>query len=1130
MAALELRFFGDLSIHQDGVPLTALKSKKGLALVCYLAVTGRAYTRPALAGLLWPDIPEANALLNLRKALHLLKQHLAPYLLISRHTIALNKAASIWLDAAEFESQAFRQADAAQLQAAADLYRGDFLSDFYLPDSAAFEEWAAAHRAEYRRLALEALSLLADYHLANAHYENAAVYARRQLAMDDLLENAHRQLMTALARSGHRSAALVQYETCRQILDQTLGVAPSAATARLAEQIRQDEGGELDRDETVTPGTGSPAADQPLPPSTHSLPTPSTPFIGREAELAILSQYLADSAIRLVTILGPGGVGKTRLALAAAERQMNSQHPAPFSDGVYYVSLASIATADAIAPTIAEAVGFTFYKGDEPKAQLLRYLRPKNMLILLDNFEHLLDGVDLLDELGQTAPNVKLLVTSRERLNLQAEHLLYLGGLTLPQTNAAGEEDSSVDLSSYSSIQLFCQSARQVQPGFALTASNQADVLAICRLVQGMPLGIVLATTWLALLTPPEIVAEMGRDLDFLATEIANVPARQRSLRAAFNHSWRLLNQHNRKVFARLSVFSGGFSRDAAQAVSGASLLDLQVLVNKSLVYSTAAGRYEVHELLRQFAAEQLGLVEENYHSAHDRLSAYYCAFLQEYSEAWYTARQLEALEAVTQEADNIRQAWQWALDQEEWSRLLPAMDSWQWYHQLRLRIMEFDAVCRTIVVRTEEQADVALDGLRLRAKALAWLGWSAPDESTALHLSQQAVDLLERLELAGQDTRLEKALVLSNRALRRTGTEDPQAVQQDHEQCLVLFEALDKPWGIAQSLQRLGVAAWQSGSSVSALDKIQAALFIRQELGDLRAEAESRHALGMITSSLGHQDLAERFYREALALGQRLGDQMAPTRYRINLARSLLWNGKQEEAQHLARESLDLALALAYPLYEAYARSCLAQILLHGGQYERARREADTARVILNKFKGSLQLPDGGTLSLTLAELALVEHAYSQAELIFSQSQAELQYGWPGLAVFVSAGLGYTACCQGQLEAARGHLTAGLERALVSKAYVPAVYTLPFVGHLLVTAGHVERGATIWDMSQAHPFVAHSVWFADLVGKKIPIVTPRLAPGQNTPVQSDDRLQSLWTTVKIFLDELVESKFCGSV
>jgi predicted ATPase/DNA-binding SARP family transcriptional activator len=1121
MATLELRLLGDLSIVQEGVPLTALKSKKGLALMCYLAVTGRTYTRSALAGLLWPDIPETNALLNLRKALHLLKQHLAPFLLISRQTIAFNQAAPIWLDVTEFAARTVGQPDAAQLRAAAALYRGDFLSDFYLADSAAFEEWAAAHRAEYRGLALEALSQLADHHLSNAQYEDAAGYARRQLAMDDLRERAHRQLMTALARSGRRNAALVQYETCRHILADALEVAPSPATARLAEQIRQDEVGGLDLDMADVPGTETPAAELPDPPTIHSLPTQATPFIGREAELAVLGQYLADPAIRLVTILGPGGVGKTRLALAAAERQVNSRQPASFSDGVYFVPLASVSTADSLAPTIAEAVGFHFYERDEPKAQLLRYLSSKNILLLLDNFEHLRDGVDLLDELGQTALAVKLLVTSRERLNLQTEHLFHIGSLTLPQGDEAGEGDPPVDLGSYSAIQLFCQSARQVQPGFTLTAGNRADVLAICRLVQGMPLGIVLATTWLTLLTPPEIVAEIGRDLDFLSTEMTDMPARQRSLRAAFNHSWRLLNEHERTVFAQLSIFDGGFSRDAAQAVSGASLPDLQALVNKSLLYRTQAGRYEVHELLRQYADEQLRLVEEDNYRAHDRHSTYFCAFLQEYSEDWYTARQLETLAAVTQEADNIRQAWQWALVHEEWTRLLPAMDTWQWYHQWRLRIMEFDDVCRTIVARTEKQTAFSPDSLRLQAKALTWLGWSEPDQSKALHLLQQAMNLLERPEMTGHDTRLEKALALSSRAIRLSGTDNPQAVQQDHEQCLVLFEALDQQWGIAQSIQRQGIAAWLAGDCDLALDRVQTALAIRQKLGDLRAEAESKHALGMIYSSLGEMDLAERFYREALGLGRRLGDQMAPTRYKTNLARSLLWNGKREEAQHLVRESLALGKALAYPLYEAYARSNLSQILLHSGQYEQARRQTDKARFILNKEKGSLQLPDGGSLALTLAELALVESSYSQAEAAFLQSQADLKYSWPGFSVFVLAGLGHTACCQGLLEAARRHLAAGLERAMASKAYVPAVYTLPFVAHFLITAGHVERGAAIWELARTRPFVAHSIWFSDLVGKQIASVITGILPGRDTAIQTYDRSPDLWSTVEILLNEL---------
>jgi tetratricopeptide (TPR) repeat protein len=636
-----------------------------------------------------------------------------------------------------------------------------------------------------------------------------------------------------------------------------------------------------------------------------------------------------------------------------------------------------------------------------------------------------------------------------------------------------------------------------------------------------MPLGLVLAAAWLALLTPAEIVSEVSRDLDFLAAEMADLPARQRSLRAAFNHSWRLLNQHERTVFARLSIFSGGFSREAARAVSGASLQDLQTLVSKSLLYRTPAGRYEVHELLRQFAAEQLRQADQDYHTAQDRHSAYFCALLQEYREVWYTSRQLEALAAVTQEAGNIRQAWQWAQDQQEWSRLLPAMDSWQLYHQWRLRIMEFDAVCQDIVDETDRQTGVSPDGLRLQAKALTWLCWSAQDQSTALHFSQQALNRLDQLDLAGQDSRFEKALALSARALRLTGTDHPQAVQQDYEQTLALFEALDLPWGIAQSLQRLGITAWLAGEGDAALEKVGTALAIRHKMGDLRSEAESRHGLGIIYSSLGRLDLAEQFYREALALGQQLGDQIAPTRYKINLARLLLWRGQHEEAQRLASESLALGQTLAYPLYEAYARSHLGQILLHRGRYEQARLQLDQARLILTKNQGSLQLPDGGSLALTLAELALVESSFSQAESAFSQSHLDLKYAWPGFTVFVFAGLGHTACRQDQLKEARRHLAAGLEKALNSKAYVPAVYSLPFASYFLLTTGRVERGAALWEQARTHPFVAHSVWFSDLVGKQIEALTAHLLPGRDSSAPGSDGSQNLWSTVENLLGEL---------
>jgi predicted ATPase/DNA-binding CsgD family transcriptional regulator len=386
----------------------------------------------------------------------------------------------------------------------------------------------------------------------------------------------------------------------------------------------------------------------------HNLPLPPTPFVGREPELTALASYLADPATRLITILGLGGAGKTRLALAAAWNQVNRrQTPHPFAHGIYYIRLASVETADLLLPAVGEALNFHFEEGRDPQEQLLRFLSRKAMLMVLDNFEYLADSVDLIEAVGQTAPAVKLLVTSRARLNLQAEQLLPLSGMAVPDEKMGGEAMPLDRLASYSAIQLFEQCACRVQPDFVLTADNQAHVVTICRRVEGIPLGIVLAAAWLDTLTPAEIAAEMNRDLDFLAADMADAPERQRSLRAAFNHSWRLLSQQEQEILARLSVFCGGFGKEAAQAVVGATLRDLQALVNKSLLHRTPAGRYEIHELLRQFATE--GLTKATAMDMRDRHSAYYRTLLSERAEAWHAAQQLDTLRVVTQEADNIR-------------------------------------------------------------------------------------------------------------------------------------------------------------------------------------------------------------------------------------------------------------------------------------------------------------------------------------------------------------------------------------------------------------------------------------------------------------------------------------------
>jgi predicted ATPase len=811
--------------------------------------------------------------------------------------------------------------------------------------------------------------------------------------------------------------------------------------------------------------------------------------------------------------LGPGGIGKTRLALAAAEAQLNgqpTQRTPAFPQGIFFVGLARLDTADLLVPTIATALDFRFYEGSEPKEQLLGYLRRKKLLLVLDNFEHLLAGVGLVDEILTIAPGIKLLVTSREKLNRQAEQLFPIGGLALP------EEDMAVDteVTGYDAIQLFLQSAHRTRPDFALTAENESDVLRICRLVEGMPLGIVLAAAWLEMLTPQDIVAEMGRDLDFLATEMGDVPERQRSLRAVFNHSWRLLSEREQAVFRQLSVFRGGCTREAAEVITGATLRDLQSLVNKSLLFRAASGRYLIHELIRQFAAEKLAEKPDEETAVRDRHSVYYCAFLHKHTENWHTSRQLETLAAVTREADNAQPALRWALEQKEWQRLVQAVDSWGWFLDWQGRFADGEAFCRTIVEQAERQSGekaVSPDCLRLQAKALVWLGRFTVDNGAAVRRFQQSLTLLEQLELARQDTRQEKAFVLASETWKLS---DPDLERLLIEQSLALYRELGNQWGIAQGLSAHSHVDWRTGNHDSGLARAQAALTIHQGRGDRRGQAICIAMLARIHKTLGHLGEAERLKREALRLVQQIGERSRLAHRHAALAHTLLWQGKFAEAQQLAWESVAICRDLGHRAAEGWARYCLSETLLHSGQYQPARRQAASGL-----FVGSRD--DEASLYEVLGQLALVESSYVEAQAAFAKSGEILRENQYRPFDFSLAGLGYTACRQGQLQDAHRHLVEALASALAVKTYGPTLFALPAVALLLAQTGDAARAVEIWALARCHPFVGNSKWFEDVAGRELEALAASLPPEVAEAAWERGRALDLWETAAVLLAEL---------
>jgi DNA-binding SARP family transcriptional activator len=527
---LALALLGPPQVWVNGQPAIELRGQKMLALLAYLALeSGRPHRRDALAACFWPEQPEAQGMQNLRQALARLRRALddqhanPPHLLVEPHVIHFNRSSDYWLDVEAFRAllaaagrHPHRRLEVcptclAQLSHAVELYRGELLEHLHPDGSAALDEWLLLEREQLVIQACTALHALGDARLAQDDMRAAAGYARRLLRLDPWDETAQRRLLCALAQGEGRNAALRQYQAFRQALLQELGVEPENETLALAASIR----------------TGALAHAPPCAPL-GAVPEPATPLIGRQLELQQIGAHLAGRERRLLTILGPGGCGKTRLALEIAARQARL-----WSDGVWWISVAETPSAEALVDVLANALGLrTDGRAVEAK-QLLDFLRTKELLLVLDGFEHLASGATLLADFVRWAPEVRLLVTSRARLGVREEWTAPLAGLKLPPEASL----AVAEVDGFSSVQLFVHSARRVDPAFRLTPENAPHVARICRLVDGLPLGIELAAPWVRLYDCRQIADQIQGGLDFLHLPDASPSQHDSSLRDAFDHS-----------------------------------------------------------------------------------------------------------------------------------------------------------------------------------------------------------------------------------------------------------------------------------------------------------------------------------------------------------------------------------------------------------------------------------------------------------------------------------------------------------------------------------------------------------------------------------------------------------------
>lgn len=556
-----------------------------------------------------------------------------------------------------------------------------------------------------------------------------------------------------------------------------------------------------------------------------NLPIPATPLLGRDHELGLIAQLLHDPQCRLLTLVGPGGVGKSRLAIEAALQQRGA-----FNDGVYFVALAGINAPEFIVPTVAEALGFTFSGPAEPKVQLLNYLRDKQTLVVLDNFEHLLAGSELLGELLPQAQGVKLLATSREPLHLLAEWVLEVQGLPVPENLQEGELEVN------SAVALFLQRARRARVSFALTSDERPAVLRICQLVQGLPLGIELAAAWVRTLSCRQIAHEIEWSLDFLTATMRDVPERHRSITAVFDQSWQLLSAAEQGVLGQLSVFRGGFTRKAAEAVAGANLALLSALVDKSLVRPGNAHpeRYDLHELIRQYAATRLQADTPAEQATFDRYSHYYLRLLQAYEPALTSSRQQEALSQLSVDIDNIRSAWEIAVTRQQVDLLQGATLAMNHFYELHQYFQEAEALFKR-----------AAEVVRRRIAHLA-----AADNAQ------------ERARLEGV---LGDLLVQQGFFCQRIGRSD--AALTLYRAGIALLRPLGESVALAQALIYCGIVCSVTGDLEEASGNLREGLELSRAVEHVRFQAIGAAFLGSVTHSQGDYAAAYRWYTEAIAL-----------------------------------------------------------------------------------------------------------------------------------------------------------------------------------------------------------------------------------------------------------------------